>query len=562
MHLLSMSRWIFRQIPFFHRRGSVKLSLDAGAAKVRYVKYYLNSLEYVSTLENGFYTLSLNPPEPGTYIFKISIITETGTTSIADILGVEGFEYQSKEWTLIYTPIELNGNLSYRLRGDELVFTWKEFNGLGFKNYRLNELSTQNSFEISETTFTNTTYVGEQSYYDLYVVDNEYNQYLWGKCFVNKHLPELKLGEVNEQVALIWDEPVFKDNIAEFQLFIGDLAYNWTHLGTLPNTDTAFILATDAIPFGQARQFYLYCVPKTYVSLNNTSSFSSFIDYANVTLPGPEFEDNMGVGCSGFYFYKYSSTLKKNILYKYSIATGETELIMNYNYFSDFSPNEVYMVSAHDSIFDLYDLSTNTIVRSINVGLDGENYISFDPKISDNGICVFCTYNKYYAYDVQNDRLIATKNMLSGGVKISPDGSFFAVNREDSILIYKINLSSLDFLAGTKKSSSIYFYEDYGFCADKPANIYAHDGDTLYVKSCSDLSTIRSFFIGSWLYNIDFCTGKVLTARNARIWDIYDFNTGNLIQTITSGIGTGGTNYTLLTNNTLFFTGYRYFLNN
>jgi hypothetical protein len=67
--------------------------------------------------------------------------------------------------------------------------------------------------------------------------------------------------------------------------------------------------------------------------------------------------------------------------------------------------------------------------------------------------------------------------------------------------------------------------------------------------------------IGSYFFNIDFVSGKILAAKNGSYWNICDFNTGNLLRTIRSGLGSGAPNYVVMTNNTIFYTGYKYFLN-
>jgi WD40 repeat protein len=149
--------------------------------------------------------------------------------------------------------------------------------------------------------------------------------------------------------------------------------------------------------------------------------------------------------------------------------------------------------------------------------------------------------------------------MYQGWPKISPNAKYISVDTADSLKIYRINESSLSFLSGLRKSVGLSF-QDYNFLPDQEDYLYLYVSPFMDVRSCQDLSVIRSMNIGPYFFNIDFCSDKIFTAGNASTWNIYDFNTGNLLHTINSGLGTGGSNYTLLVNNTIYYTGYKYFL--
>jgi WD40 repeat protein len=236
---------------------------------------------------------------------------------------------------------------------------------------------------------------------------------------------------------------------------------------------------------------------------------------------------------------------------------------MDYNMFSDISPNAKYLLNPVDSILELYDLNTNNIIRSVNIKKVANGfYPAIYPKISDNGICVFNSDNVLYVYDIFNDNLIATKNISQAWVKVSPNGKYISVDKTDSLKIYRINENSVSFQSGLKKSIGLIYSGIYDFLPDQEDYLYLYETPFIYVRSCQDLSIIRSMNIGSDFFNIDFCSNKILTAKDAGNWNIYDFNTGNLLQTINTYPGPGASNYTLLTNNTIYYSGYKYFLIN
>lgn len=544
----------------FYWASNINLKINAGDRKVRTVRYYLDNMELFGYNTESIFYITLSFDKPGIHTFKMSIITNTGSGSLADILGAEGFQYDSREWVLVAKQLKTDFNLSFQLNGNGPLFSWKEYDGVDFKTYRINDLSTRNNYDNLTNTFQNTDFTGAQGYYEVFVVDNENNEHLWGRCFLNKSLPALRIGNINNHVALIWNKTPFVNNIAEYQVFQKDYITNWTKVATLSSNDTSYLVATSNDMFAPNLSFYLYCVPKKYVYIDNTSSFAPFLQGVVTAIPGPKFDYNVGADCSGFYFYNYSSALKKYILYKYTIATDQVKTICDYNFNYDISPNAKYMLITGDSIFSLYDLNSNLVVKSANIKkIANVSYILY-PKISDNGICVFNFNNSVYVYDFINERLIASKPTIVDMQKISPNGKYITVEKLDSIKFYRINESSLTFQSGLRKSGGLYLSENFDFLPGQDDYIYMFVPPFMTVRSCQDLSVVRSMNIGEYFFNIDFCSNKIFAPRDGNNWNIFDFNTGNLLRTIKSGLGTGGKNYTLLTHNIIFYSEYKYFL--
>lgn len=204
---------------FFYWPSTLNLKVNAGKLKVLTVKYYLDNNEiYGDINESGFFT-TLNFANPGIHKFKMSIITNTGTGSLADVLGAEGFQYDTREWIFVAKALNTDFNISYKIDENGLIFNWKEYDGIDLKTYRLKDLSTSNNYDIQSNTFKNIFYTGAQGYFEIYVVDNEDKEHFWGRCFLNKNLPVLRIGNINNHIALTWNKTPFTENIAEYQLF-------------------------------------------------------------------------------------------------------------------------------------------------------------------------------------------------------------------------------------------------------------------------------------------------------------------------------------------------------
>jgi hypothetical protein len=493
----------------------------------------------------------------------MSVRINTGSGSLADILGAEGFQYDSREWILVAKPLNTDFNLNFSLDENGLNFDWKEYDGIDIKTYRLKDLSTRNIFDVQTNSFKNIYYTGAQGYFEIFVVDAENNEHYWGRCFLNKNLPALRLGSINNQIALIWNKTPFTDNIAEYQIFKKD-TFNgdWEKIATVPNSDTSFLIASPAI-FAQRFSYYLYCVPKVYIYIDNTSSFSPMLQHVYTALPGPEFGSVTATDCSGFTFADYSSVIGEFILYRYDIATDNVKTLCVYNTGYDISPNAKYMLITGDSIVDLYDLKENSVAVSVNMKkIVNDYHWSLYSKISDNGICVFNTDTVIYVYDFIKQNLVAAHRADSYMLKVSSNGKYLSALSSDSIKMYRINESSLSFLSGMEVTGGMNLSGNYDFLPDQEDNFYFYQSSYMSVRSCLDCSEIRNMYVGPYFYNIDFCSDKIFTALDGNNWNIYDFNSGDLLYTLNSALGTGGEECTFLLNNTIFYSGYKYYLGN
>ena len=545
-----------------YQGSEVSLRIDPGNLKVHSVQYFLDGNEISVRYSYPKYFTVLNFALPGIHKFRVIITTNTGSHSIADMVGSEVFQYTSKEWTLVIKNYNTFSNMSYRVDNNSLFFTWKEYKSFDFKCYRLIELATMNSYEIYDTSFNLSTWAGEGGSYDLYVKDNDTTEFLWGRCSVNRSLPILRIGNVNNQIALIWNKTIWSDNIAEYQLFQSFPGSGWTYLATLGTSDTSFLIKSNENVFGESVSFYLYSVPKNYTSLENNSVFNSYLDAVSA-LPGPVYGANYyGPSCDGFYFDRFSPVLNGSVLYRYSSATDKVDSLMDYKFWWKFSPGSRFLLFSRDSVMNLFDLGTNTISRSKNFkSFAGNFYPWTGMDISDNGICIFTVDNFVYVYDFIQDKLITSEYINSSAFRISPDGHYFTAGVADSLLIYRINENSVDLVTGAIFSNGVYLYSNYGFCADGTDNLYFFESPVLYIRSCLDLSVTRSIDIGDYFNNIDFCSGKILSARSGGDCEIHDFNSGELLQKIKFRLPSGCSDCIVLTGNIIYAPGYKFLLN-
>jgi len=548
----------------FYWASKVRLTINAGNIKISSVSFLLDGQPISVMHDNSKYFTILDFSQVGVHKFRIEVLTGSGSHSIAEGLGVEGFQYDSHEWTLVANAIPA-GNLTYILDYSGITFNWKKYDGTDLKEYKIREVETGRIFDkIHSTSYNYSEYVGQTGYYELYVVDTEGNEHSWGGCFLNRSLPVLRIAQINRQVALTWNNTIFRNNVAEYQLFQRDQVSSMTKIGTFSVDDTVYIFPDIASITGKYMSFYLYTVPKSNYAIQNIDPFTSMLQNINPILPGPKFSNHYGAVCSGFYYEGYSADFQKRLLLKYSADSDRVDVIKEFepDGSNDLSPNGISFLCAHDSILDLFDVNTKTIKTSVNIKSAVPYFHwSVGPKVSDNGICTFVLNDSLFVFDIPNDKLVATRSIIPNQFKISPGGQYISELSGDSLFIYQVSENSVNIISRARMTNS-YSYLDYGFIPNNPDYLFTFEPPLLNVRTIRDLSLVRSLDLGTFLYNIDYCNNKVLTYGGGDYLNVYDFATGDLLHRVTFGVagGSGSQYYTLLTDNTIYFSGYKYYL--
>lgn len=515
--------------------------------KILDCKCFLDSDEVDLRFEDGKYCAYINPPSPSVHKVRFIILTNTGTNSIADKLGAENFQYNSKEWTIILKSFNAKVNMTYSVGPGGLLLNWKDFDGFGFKYYEVREVNSNKTAITQDNHYLCSDYVGELCGYEISVVDESNYECLWAYCYLPSQLPEMKLRVINGQFVLTWKSPVFKDNIVEYQVSQAYKDVNYTKIATLSNNDTSLVLAKPDV-YCKQLDFKLVTVPRHPPEVYN-AGFSSFLYFARLAYQGPSFSSLSAVTRSGFYYVTAGSYLTK-----YSFINGKTKVITGFRSGGNFSAFEKYYISHEGYILNLYDAISGNLLKSVNIGTIAPDLLyGHYPVISENGICAFCTDNALYVYDLINEKLIAKILSPAGSAKISPNGKYVLLNFFDNMSIYQISDDTLKYLNSSSHSASA----SVEFIPWQEELLYTYELNDIKIRSSQDLSVIRTMNVGPWLINIDFNTNQVLAAYDFYNWKIYDFNTGNLMKTIRTDCTTGAPNYTLLANDTIYFSGYK-----
>jgi hypothetical protein len=126
----------------------------------------------------------------GNHLLKMDLITHSGSSSIADLLGYEGYLF-TKTWIIIV----LNNYYSYvneEVINGYLRLSFPRYKNADFKEYEISRFIS-NSYEVvgrlTIPEFTDSTYVGEGGSYKIYVNTVSEDILYWGEANINSVLP-------------------------------------------------------------------------------------------------------------------------------------------------------------------------------------------------------------------------------------------------------------------------------------------------------------------------------------------------------------------------------------
>lgn len=538
----------------------LKITASNENIKVGSVILYIDDEPINYTIENGACIITPFSLNKGIYKFKIEFLTNSGTTSIADILGVEMYQHKSREFTFIVQyPAEQSTWISETESASGLILTWNS--GLFFKSYQLRKTLTiysNTGFFLLDTiyttpsnVFTDTQYIGESARYEIYGISNEDKSYLLGKYSTSNKLPMMKVIEYQNKIALVWPKTMHSAQVQSIELIDKSNPMSHVTLAVLNNTDTAFLL--DNSYFGVKPVFTLRFTPEIKTNSSTILCFESYAFANRIELPGPDPMTILTSSCSDLIYTNNDS------LIVYSVGAQKTILATPIGYGCVVSPDGQFSLQQIASNMNFYSLPNYSLIRSINM----TNKFFYSYSVSNNGIGTYNTDDGLKIFDFLNNSLdfINTRYSYSKGgywPEISPDGTYLKLFKDqpypnpDRMVFAKIqgnNVIPMDSIDGCE----CHFYNS------DPSLIYYYKESTLYVLRIEDLSIVRTLHTGDkYLGNIDFCSNRMIT-RGEETCHIYDILTGNLLFTIPMQNG----NYVYILNDIVYFEyGNKYFLPN
>lgn len=529
---------------------NIQFNFSAGGYKVTQVNVLIDGEEkYTRSNYKDSFTILPSDISEGVHKLSFSVITNSNTGSIADLLGYEGFQFISNEWTLICVKNDrMSDYVTQEVKNGKLEISWESHDKVNFKSYRITKRyhfsdGIAKEYHTTKPYFVDEAYVGEKAYYDIYT---EYYssggyEFHWGETVVENSLPEIKIRNNSDgNFEVYWDDNDFVAAIKNYRLV------------ELPTPSDTITLAENppgennrfAIPngvFGRSINYKLVVIPN-----NPDTPFNNDAVYYHSTS-----YDGL-VGEKSFSYERIASVdasemlvLKNNFIYRYSIDEKEALDSLTYNWDNCGIAYSGFSISPQGKFFTTYETCNYKVVL-MNPG-NLKNYQSYpiahiltegmhfnSLPVSDNGIVIAKDYGGIFIYNVLNDKLIDSYALNDAvyATGISSNGDYFYV-KTHQLCFYKI---VDDAIQDVWKSNPFYdyVYTMQMFDSQNPENIILYDGQTLYHKNASDFSTTKSFNLGEeQILNVDLSTRKLLAYTDGYL-SVYNIDTGEQVVKIMS----------------------------
>lgn len=455
--------------------------------------------------------------EDGIHKLSLQIVTNSGTGSIADKLGGEGYVL-TNNWVLIVDKNAYN-KTSAKANNGFLQLSWAQYKSSDFDCYVIFRGSYYEK-EIKRTTalqYTDSSYVGEQEHYSVRVKRKDGTQLWWGGIDKIKELPTLKYEATEDnQYRVRWSKSKYYNAISKITLYINPLLSN-SSTETINIEDLNDTVYTINKSFTDDINFRLRVVPKynniLYNDVSNGYFFENNIDF------------DMGLPINIYYYarlYQISADeigyTKDNVIFRYSVSKRSVvsqQTVPSYGftiYSLNPSPNcKFFTFWSPEQTYYIYDFAKNYSYKANEYeSLSGG--VSQSITLSDKGTGLFIDIHDHlYHYNFVNQSILNInyiKYLSPYDNKISPNGEYAFINGDSARLI---KLSGYPI----KKIAAINtFYtsvKNFNFFPNDDNKLIIQIDNKIYIKRVDNFTTISEFNLNETLINVDYYNYEFLT---------------------------------------------------
>lgn len=496
-------------------------SSDQGILAVRFT--IDNEEEYLVKSNKGTFYLDYRMATNGIHSLVLEVFTESGSGSIAEIFGREGFVF-SKSWVL-YIDENYNHNVQSTINNGFLKLSWNRYRGYDFRRYIILRTLWNFDLEMGRTRsefFTDSSYVGEQARYDVKVLTTDGTILPWGYIEFEKNLPKLSYSaSVENEYIIKWNKCKYFGAVDSFRIsLITNKGVNADTKSINSLNDTTYIIPKSY--FGRNVEITVRIVPKNSL-LYVPDYYSFFESYLEPCIIGFRFsssgvEEVHQVGRNEFIYWSGDNSLKRysvsenRIVERFGYPTTDCSM---YNFInSQVSQSGKFMTTYVDCTNDVMLLNTANLTSNTkrNVKfLSGQLYNPPVP-VSDNGnVLINKIDGGFYLYNFFSDSVLAFyfKDLFfAKGLAISSCGDYILLEN-DSLRLVHYNNSQFRNIWTHCRISKPEFFE---FDGKDPDRFVIWKDKTLSVRKCSDFSEIYNFHLeDQMILDIDYYNGTLLT---------------------------------------------------
>lgn len=532
---------------FCYAQKEIHFSFTSSNQEIMAVRFTIdNEEQFVVDSDHGIYNLDYRIFTNGIHSLTLEVYTGSGSGSIAEKLGLEGFLF-SKSWVIVIDQ-NYSFNVKSTVNDGLLKLFWNRYRGYDFSEYVVyRETGWNVRTEISRgkaNYFIDSSYVGEKARYDVEVSYGDSQTLQWGFLELEKDLPKLHLAEseTNEYV-ISWDKTKYYGAVDTFNLLLStNYGGSYSKIKAIQDPeDTLHVLTTSS--FGSRIDLILRIKPKKGIFYNqgNFSLFESYLE--NLTLGFHFGTRNKNIsdleqvssdefvylsGCDSVIRYSVSA---KRISEKYSYQPSGCSMC-NFSRIK-VSASGKYITSYVDCTNDVLLANsldfTNRKIRNLTF-LTGW-YLPEIP-VSDGGVMVVNNINGgFYLYNFLTDSTVAFYNkdvFTAQGLSISKNGNYIFLLHDSLRLVHYEN-SRFTNIWSHSRYAEPKFYEFEGVNSDR---MVFWDGTTFFSKQCSDFSTVNEFpLTDELILDIDYYNNRILTYSEGYL-NIRSLTDGSLHKTV------------------------------
>jgi hypothetical protein len=412
------------------------------------VEIYLDEkLILTSQSAEGSVRISSQDLPIGTYNFGVKFFTNSGSGSVADKFGAEGY-YYFKSWKLImigYQPFPVNMSAVYKL-DNRLRIEWERFNYVNFKSYELfktytgehnfHRSSMVTVYDQNQNYYTDSSYIGGDVEYSVRVRTTDDGGAV-GDSITFSSKPEIFSIRLDKDYNCIlsWSKCQFASNCSGYKIYRN----NWTDESMLVYSTNELNDTSITLPFGicPLQYFLLQYIPSnsgfgdgSMEKINNFYSGSFLGNYNEISqtkfppylvytqactdpdlkydpIRNERIEYNSpmnpcrGIGVSPTNDFLLTGTIK--------FSTGNLSSYSDLNFMERFGQSDfpdrisidihgIGLIETNYSVFT-YDFKKDTILTVLSdQGIDIKN-----PKISPNGNFIVGTHQIFNRLEIYSN---------------------------------------------------------------------------------------------------------------------------------------------------------------
>lgn len=509
--------------------------LDRTELSFNFNTFGLRQLKGVITLNGSEKTLSsseetfyINPGNytAGFYTLKATFYTGSGSGSIADNIGAEGYAIE-KTWVLLIdgrTAPTITPTKSISEDGF-LQLTWPKCNQYNFISYEIKKNSRVVRVITDQncTSFKDSTFVGGHARYSIDVKVVTQNKSSYGnEIYIDEKFPRIHSERIDlDKLRVYWDKSAYR---CKYKLIYGKDGAGST-LFFYETSDTSCVVPVP--PLGNQHYFYIYTTP---IHLDFTFENSEF-DYTTY-INGTFFSRNLAeVGYNNLENIFYSNS--EDVIYCYDIKTKsikrEFNLVEWTTRYSCATNSNKFAVLTNSSFYFFNDETLqNPIKYTLPVVGNINHFI-----LTDNDYVAISTPSDYAQYSIQEGKVVARLTFTNNPtfntyprITTSQDANYVCVSSNQGLNLYKkTNNTFEEIYSDTRKYNSAYFNPL------NPAELLLSfaNNNSIEIRNIPDFSIKHSYtFSANYsIENIDTESGYLLLNNYSKVL-IVDIQTGEI----------------------------------